>query len=410
MMDDLLFERDISNAAYARGATAPLRVLSIAHSGFQHAVGRMRYEKLLDVPGLALKLVVPHTWREYGITRRADPPEGDLDVHIAKVRWLSAGPAKWYLHHYTSLGRILRDHRPDVIHLWEEPWSLVALQATWLRDMFLPKAALVLETDQNILRRLPAPFEWTRRHTLRRTDLLVARQAEAETVSRACGYAGPARFLGYGVDQTIFRPGSREQARKELGVAPDAFLIGYVGRIVRAKGIFDILDVVAASHPGIVFMVMGSGPDRAEFEARASQLGLGGRVRIFEPQPPPGVAAFMRALDVFTLLSQTLPSWKEQFGRVIIEAQACGVPVIGSDSGSIPEVVGQGGWIVPEADTAALAALVARLRAGPAEIHATAQAGLANVASRYTYTRIAEQLLDIYRIAAASPRCQQTVP
>ena len=163
----------------------------------------------------------------------------------------------------------------------------------------------------------------------------------------------------------------------------------------------------ATSDPGIHFILMGSGPDRAAFEARASQLGLGGRVRILDPQPPQNVAAFMRALDVFVLLSHTLPTWKEQFGRVIIEAQACGIGVIGSDSGAIPEVVGTGGWIVPEGDTAALRALITRLRRDAAEIWGTAQAGLANVASRYTYERIAEQLLDIYRTAAASPRCQR---
>ena len=392
------------------GDAAPLRVLSIAHGGFQHAVGRIRYEKLLEVPGLDLQLVVPQTWREYGITRSAEPAEGQLDVKIAPVRWLSAGPAKWYLHHYPTLGRILRDYRPDVIHLWEEPWSLVALQAMWLRDRYLPHAALVLETDQNIMRRLPAPFEWTRRLTLRRTDLLIARQAEAEAVSRACGYAGPARFLGYGVDRTIFTPGSKDQARREFCIEASAFVIGYVGRLVRDKGIFDVLEALPTSDPGIVFILMGSGPDRAAFEARANQLGLAERVRILDPQPPQGVAAFMRALDLFVLLSHTLPTWKEQFGRVIIEAQACGVGVIGSNSGAIPEVVGKGGWIVPEGDAAALGALISNLRHDDVQIRSTAQAGLTNVASRYTYERIAEQLLDIYRTAAASPRCQRRVP
>ncbi len=64
---------------------------------------------------------------------------------------------------------------------------------------------------------------------------------------------------------------------------------------------------------------------------------------------------FMNAIDVFVLPSRTTPRWKEQFGRVIIEAQACGTPVIGSDSGAIPEVVGKGGWIVPERDPPGLA-------------------------------------------------------
>ncbi len=412
-MDDLPFGPDMNPQAptVSSGVSAtPLRVLSIAHAGVQHSVGRRRYEEISHAPGLELTLVVPRTWREDGLTRTADPPRGNIDLEIAPIRWLAAGPAKWYLHHYTTLGRIFRDRRPDVIHLWEEPWSLVALQAIWLRDRLLPHAAIVLESEQNILYRLPPPFEWMRRHALRRADMLIARQAEAEAVCRACGYAGPASLLGYGVDQTIFYPARSEQAREAFGLPADAFVIGYVGRLLRAKGIFDVLDALAASDPSIVFMVMGSGADRADFMARADQLGLAGRVRIVDPGSPKDVAAFMRALDLFLLLSHTTPTWKEQFGRVIIEAQACGVAVIGSDSGAIPEVVGEGGWIVPEGDAAALGALIARLRRDTAAIDRAARAGLANVSARYTNRRIAERLLDVYQMAAASPRRKSSAP
>jgi glycosyltransferase involved in cell wall biosynthesis len=379
---------------------SPLRVLSVAHGGVHHGVGRMRYEALSCQAGLDLTLVVPERWHEYGVTYHAEPQAGDIKVVVAPIRWLDAGPAKWYLHHYKSLGQILRQARPDVIHLWEEPWSVVALQALRLRDRLLPAAALMLETEQNILRRLPPPFEQIRRLTLRHTDLLVARQAEAEAVSRACGFTGPARYVRYGVDPAIFypRPASR---------SGDGLTLGYVGRIVRDKGIFDVLDALVAGPGDVRFTLVGTGPDRAEFQARVHTLGLSGRVRVTDPQPPHQVAEFMRGLDALLLMSRTTPSWKEQFGRVIIEAQACGTPVIGSSSGAIPEVVGMGGWIIPEGDTAALAGLFARLRHDRAtccggERDRAAGLGLANVARHYTYRQIGAQLLDAYQTAAAA--------
>jgi glycosyltransferase involved in cell wall biosynthesis len=107
----------------------------------------------------------------------------------------------------------------------------------------------------------------------------------------------------------------------------------------------------------------------------------------------------MRKIDVLVLFSQTTRSWKEQFGRVIIEAQACGTPVIGSDSGSIPVVVGSGGWIVGEDDVPGLTALLERLAQDPAEIAAKAAAGLAQVANRFTLEKVARDLYEAYTSA-----------
>ena len=105
-----------------------------------------------------------------------------IPVHILPIWFAWGGPAHWYLHLYPGLGRRIRDLRPDVIHLWEEPWSLVALQAALLRK----GAALVLEVDQNILKRLPPPFEAIRRYVLRATDHILSRRPDATAVGRPC--------------------------------------------------------------------------------------------------------------------------------------------------------------------------------------------------------------------------------
>jgi glycosyltransferase involved in cell wall biosynthesis len=100
--------------------------------------------------------------------------------------------------------------------------------------------------------------------------------------------------------------------------------------------------------------------------------------------------------DVLVLPSLTRSNWKEQFGRILVEAMACQVPVVASNSGEIPNVVGDAGLLVPEGDPGALRDGVAALLDEPARRLALGQAGRARVLARYTHRRIAEQTAQVY--------------
>lgn len=398
---------DAPVAAEERQATtvaAPLRVLSIAHTAVSRAAGRLRYDAVGARGDVEAHLVVPDRWYQFGRWLVADPPEHEpgVEVHVSRVRWPRAGRACWYLHHYPELGKLVSRTAPDVIHLWEEPYSLVALHAAWLRRRLAPDAALVLEVDQNLLKRLPPPFEAARRWVLSQTDLLLARNAEAEAVCRACGYDGPSMPIGYGVDQTRFRPMDRAGSRAAFGLS--GFVLGYVGRLVEEKGLDDALDALALTRhtgcaPAVTLAIMGEGPHEAALRSRAEKLGVASRVRFLPWGNPERVALFLNALDALALLTRTTRDVREQFGRVIIEAHSCGVPVIGSSSGAIPEVVGNGGWIVPERGAMELAELLDQLRRQPALCTQAAMAGRRQVAERYTYPAIAEVLSTGWRAA-----------
>lgn len=388
-----------SVAPAAGTAGQPLRVVSVSHSAVRHGAARKRYELLASDPSLDLTLVVPKVWHEYGQTEHAEPSRTALKVHVEPARLTRGGPAKWYLHHYPKLRDVLARLRPDVIHLWEEPWSIVALQALRLRDRMAPGAALVLETDQNIARRLPAGFERIRRYTLARTDLLIARGDEALQVSRRHGFAGPAEFVMYGIDAEVFYP--RPHPEPQAG---RPFRLGYVGRLVPEKGLDDVLTALHRSPADVELLLLGDGPGRAGLLARAAVLGLGGRVQVLNPCSPAGVAEFMSSLDALVLMSRTTRTWKEQFGRVIMEAHACGVPVIGSSSGSIPSVVGQNGWIVPEGDGTALATLLTELAAAPDQVAAVAATCNSEVLRRFGYPVVSADLRRAWVRAAAARR------
>jgi glycosyltransferase involved in cell wall biosynthesis len=349
-------------------------------------MGRLRYHPFASMPGFEVHLLAPARWRQFGRGITADPPDDPgVTMHIEPIRLRSLPGLKWYGHFYPGLGKLIREVEPDVIHLWEEPWSIVALQATLLRG----NAALVLEVDQNILKRLPPPFETIRRYVLRRTDVVLSRSPDATAVVRACDYDGPARPIGYGVDQDAFNMSHDEAPPWH---EDKVLRLGYVGRLVEEKGLDDALAAMRLAKVPVELAIMGEGPYDRQLRKRVHQLGLGAKVSFRGWGNAAEVASFMKGCDVTLLLTRTTEAVREQFGRAIIESQACGVPVIGSLCGAIPDVVADGGWIVPESDPATLAELLKRLQAHPDEIATRGGDGYKNVASRFTYPAVARAL------------------
>ncbi len=130
-------------------------------------------------------------------------------------------------------------------------------------------------------------------------------------------------------------------------------------------------------------------------------------VTLLGRQGSSNMAAFYNSLDVLVLPSRTLPNWKEQFGRVLIEAMACQVPVVGSDSGEIPNVVGGGGLIFAEGDVQALRGCLQRLGDDAGERRRLGEQGRQRVLAHYTMRHIAQQTLAVYATllaGAGSPR------
>ncbi len=132
-------------------------------------------------------------------------------------------------------------------------------------------------------------------------------------------------------------------------------------------------------------------------EAEAACLGVSERVIIKPGVPTYEAPRILEAFDVHVLPSRTFPNWKEQFGRTLAEAMACETPVIGSDSGEIPHVIGDAGLIFPEGNAQELAARVRQLLDAP-ELYATLAAkGRQRVLENYTQERIARQTFEVYQ-------------
>jgi len=385
-------------------ASRRLRVLLISHTCQSRSEGQPKACRLAQMPDIHLKVITPDRWLHYGKWRQPDMAGGGygLDLEVAKVRWPWAGPAQFYMHWYPQLKTILCNFRPDVIDLWEEPWGLVSVHACRLRNRFLPGAKIVSETEQNIDKVLPFPFERFRSYTLRNADYAIGRSAEAVQILRAKGYRGPAEVVPNAVDAELFRPMDREACRLHLGLS--RFVAGYVGRLVEEKGLHDLVEAIRLCRAPVRLVLVGTGPLQAALERQACDADLKDRVVFLGGRPPDELPRIMNAFDVLVLPSRTTPRWKEQFGRVIIEAHACGVPVIGSNSGAIPDVIGEAGRVVPERDPAALAAALTELASWPEVVRELGLAGRRQVERQYTWQKVADRMAAIYRKAVGIER------
>ena len=377
-----------------------MKVLLISHTCQSRSEGQPKAVELARL-GVELRVIVPRRWKHYGKWRFVDKPVENAGFQLlpmtTRLSW--CGPAQSYLHFYPGLGRVLREFQPDIIDLWEEPWSAVSLQGCLLRDRLCPRAAIVSETEQNIDKTLPPPFEPMRSFVLRRADWVVGRNQESLDIVRRKGFEGRARVVPNAVDADLFRvlsPDERQRERESLGWRGDEFVAGYIGRLVEEKGLRDFLDALAFCPTSIRGVLVGEGPFEEALHEQIARLGLSKRVSILPARSSKALAPLMGALDVLVLASRTTARWKEQFGRVLIEAGACGVAVIGSNSGAIPDVVGQAGLVFPEGDAPALARHLETLASSPEQARALGRAGQVAAQERYTWARVAQAMQTIY--------------
>jgi glycosyltransferase involved in cell wall biosynthesis len=373
------------------------RVLLISHSCRNQAEGHRRAE-LIHVSGeVDLLVLVPDRWCSYGKWGPVQVPAAlSFPFTVGKVALPWVAKIGFYLHFYPGLKKLLYEFRPDIVDVWEEPWGLLSVQVALLRRKHFPKAKLLLETEQNLRKAIPPPFKQFWKFSVRQADFLVGRSEEALDVSRSHGYRGLTAVIANGVDTDVFVPRDRTMARARFGIPTDQFVIGYAGRLVPEKGLMDLLDATALV-PNVHTWLVGSGSHKGELKVRASQPDLVGRVHFLGAQPPNSLCELMNAFDVFVLPSRTAPNWKEQFGRVLAEAGACGIPVIGSDSGAIPDVVGNAGLIYPECQPAELAKSITMLRDSP-ELRSTfGEAGRKQAIEKYSWERVASDYLHIFK-------------
>jgi D-inositol-3-phosphate glycosyltransferase len=241
--------------------------------------------------------------------------------------------------------------------------------------------------------------------------LVASTDAEAtQLIDRYGATPGQLTVIPPGVDLDTFRPGSGLAARRVLGIAADALVLLFVGRIqpLKAPDLLVRAAALLAADPvlrrRLLVLVVGapSGAGRAEPESLkrlAAHLGIAELVRFVPPMPAVALADVYQAADV-----TVVPSYHESFGLVALESQACGTPVVAAAVGGLPTAVADGvsGVLVDSHDPADYAATLAPLLHQPAYRELLATGGRGH-AERFSWDATAHRLLATYRDAMADP-------
>ena len=300
---------------------------------------------------------------------------------------------------YGSTLHSLLQERWDAVHCWEEPYVASAMQVA---RAVRPGTPLVFATFQNIVKRYPPPFSWIERAARARADGVIAFGETTRTVLDRRGWRQPVRTIPPGVDVRQFAPDGarRRETRAALGWPNDgAPVIGFVGRFVPEKGLPFLLDVLGGLSSPWRALFVGSGPLAPKLTAWAAAFP--DRVRIESGVSHDRVPEFLNAMDILCAPSQTTAGWREQFGRMLIEAFACAVPVVASDSGEIPFVVSDAGRVIGERDRAGWIGVLDSLLVDEAARSALRERGRCRAESLYAWPVVARQHLAFVEELAA---------
>jgi glycosyltransferase involved in cell wall biosynthesis len=382
------------------GPERRFRLLTIGHSYVVAGNRRLAHE--MAVQGRErwdVTAVAPERFR--GDMRRiaVEPIDGEAStLRTASIRFDRSPHLMWYAKHR----QILREAW-DVVHCWEEPFVLSAAQ---IAKAAPAESAFVVSSFQNIDKHYPWPLGAFERSVVRRANGWIAfgETVHQTLMGRPCGYRDKAsRVIPPGVDTVEFAPdpNAGREVRRQLQWSDDVPVVGFTGRFVAEKGVLMLADALKAIKAPWRALFVGAGP--LEADLRSFAAAHPDRVRVVTGVPHGEMPRWLNAMSMLCAPSQTRARWREQFGRMSIEAMACGVPVIASDSGEIPHVVGDAGLLVGESDRATWRETIERVLHDPAVRCDLARRGRARVEQRFAWPVVARQHLEFFESLVLGP-------
>ncbi|NJN30666.1 MAG: glycosyltransferase family 4 protein [Synechococcales cyanobacterium RM1_1_8] len=388
-----------------------MKILVVSHT----YIVDLNCEKLRELAKLHCKngepvevaVVVPQRWRPGGVQNKIIEPEAKTEGNFRLVPLPSLSENNQGLLSFGwGLVTFLQDFRPDVIQVEQGSKSIAYAQLITLNKLLGLKAKLLFFTWWNLPYQLKFPFSMLEAYNLKNTDGVVVGNKDGGEVLRDRNYNNPMRILPQlGIDERIFKPQQQPALMQQYGIETSDFIVGFVGRFVPEKGLMTLAKALAGlKEQNWKWLILGRGPLEPELKQWAKEEGLEDRLILIESVPHADVPRYINLMSTLLLPSETTydfktltaAGWKEQFGHVIIEAMASAVPVIGSDSGEIPNVIGTAGLVFPEGNVAELQERLHSLMTQPGLAKKLGQRGYEKAMERYTNRALAEEQLGFY--------------
>jgi L-malate glycosyltransferase len=357
---------------------------------------------------IEVTVVVPKRWKPGGVQNKIIETQykDEGNFRIVPVSNFSQNH-QGLLTFGADLISVLKQFRPDIIQVEQGSKALAYAQMITLNKLLGLKAKNVFFTWWNLPYQLNKAASLLEKYNLDNTHGIISGNQDGAQILRQRGYKGAIEVMPQlGVDENLFTPKLQPELAKKLGIKLGEFIIGFVGRFVPEKGIITLLNALETiKDKEWKCLLLGRGQLKDELLQKASSYGIQDRVIIVESVGHHEVCNYINLMSTLVLPSETTykfktltsVGWKEQFGHVIIEAMACQIPVIGSDSGEIPHVIGDTGMVFPEGNVEALASCCRALIDDPELAHNLGQLGYAKAMSQYTNIALAKQQLEFYK-------------
>ena len=371
-----------------------MKILVVDHNAVD-PLSQSLYRAISEEGDILVRVIVPALWFDNFRTVRAEAVREGEGFEVVPLPVLLHTRTHRLL--YRGIRAQLREFRPDVLYVNADPENFQTLECALLCGRH-SGVRFVFSTWRNIEYprddfpyRLSVLHGLAERFVLRRADHGVAFVPEAPAIFSHLGF-DRITFIPPELDTSVFIPVSSPKINRG-----DLFNVGYAGRLHPLKGIDVLFDAMAGLPADFRLTVVGAGPEEGALRKRCTSLGLDDRVEWREPVLRSRMPEVLNEMDVLVLPSRTGQYWKEQFGRVLVEAMACGVPVIGSSSGAIPAVIGEAGLVVPEGDIQGFRNALLKLRIDPRLRQQLIVKGLSRVLKEYAIPVVAERYRRLIR-------------
>ena len=327
------------------------------------------------------------SWEELGTVRLAPVAVGGSADDLEGPRWSGRG-----------IRKLLREAAPAVVQIEEAPWTRAAARA--LAEARKLGAPAVGFTSETIPETMPIGMSLRRRRVIRGMAGIVCANAVADALV-AKEFPEIPRLVA-----------------PRVGIAPPltpargsegGFVLGFSGRLVPEKGLDLLLRAAVRLAGRWSLLVSGTGPAQLELEGLAERLGIASRVTWLGAQPREDRERIWNGLDCFVAPSRATRRWVETHAPSVVTAMAHGVPVIVSNTGALPSIVGDAGAVVPEDDVGALADTLQRLLDAPGARAAMGARGRRRAMADFADDAVAARLLDFWRTVAVPRGAVQSV-